>query len=772
MYKYFFLSGFIFFFLSFTAFAQDYIWTGHAENHDFFDETNWNDTSTNMPPETGSITTEADINKSLAIVDVSLEVLAGSPIRLGNGSLTLQNSSLAAVAITGGSVKIETGGYLALHASNALSGNTSFDFSSAIAWLKLPNIYPNVVLTGHITQFTIKEEPAIYTQNLRIDNYYAGGAMVRMEDATATPLVIYDQPDLDGDGIEVTVQDFHRGSEIPGGMNNKTASFILKRGYMATMAENDDGTGLSRVFIAQEEDLVVHKLPIELTTGVSFIRVIPWNWVSKKGIARTGTSFTGLNETWFYNWGNSAESTIHREFAPMTWGHTSATRERLEALIDKHKVTHIMGFNEPDDCHGQSGQWGNLCQVDVAVAIYENLMTTGLRLVSPGPREQGPFGWLKEFHEKATERSIRIDVIAVHWYDWGSNPQNTPDADPQQVFNRFRNYLNRVYEHYQLPIWITEFNANRHRNTHVHEGFLELALPYLESLHYVERYSWFETSSGHGEFYYEDGSYTHIGEFYRDQQSNPSVVGASLMAPSNLNGIDPEMRPPAGTLYRDFFEQYNSGQNLSSFYTVGNGQAYVVDVNTSTSHGTAFEGDKFGRSNNTSNGFFIQKTFTLEPGKTYVWELATRMAGGGIHRMEVLPSDIYSGKDFTNGDWQTNRVEFTVTESHPEVTLSLTREPKTILYFDNFILKEKKDVTSAIDHQHVTTHYVRVYPNPVADILRLETHDNNQDKIRIYNINGTLIKQLDYTKEINVSHLKQGVYFLRINNSTVRFVKL
>ena len=70
----------------------------------------------------------------------------------------------------------------------------------------------------------------------------------------------------------------------------------------------------------------------------------------------------------------------------------------------------------------------------------------------------------------------------MHWYDWGSNPANSPNANPQNIFNRFKNYLQNVYDLYGLPIWITEFNANPNRATWVNKGFMELALPYLESL--------------------------------------------------------------------------------------------------------------------------------------------------------------------------------------------------------------------------------------------------------------------------------------------------
>jgi len=119
-----------------------------------------------------------------------------------------------------------------------------------------------------------------------------------------------------------------------------------------------------------------------------------------------------------------------------------------------------------------------------------------MRIVSPGGREEAPSGWLKEFYNKAKAQDIRIDVIAVHWYDWGSGPTTTDGATGDQVFNRFKSYLTNVYNIYGLPIWITEFNANPARSQAVNARFLELALPYLEGLDYVERYNWFPYNSG------------------------------------------------------------------------------------------------------------------------------------------------------------------------------------------------------------------------------------------------------------------------------------
>jgi hypothetical protein len=84
------------------------------------------------------------------------------------------------------------------------------------------------------------------------------------------------------------------------------------------------------------------------------------------------------------------------------------------------------------------------------------------------------------------------------------------------------------------PIWITEFNANPNRNTWVNKQFMELALPYLENLDYVERYAWFQPNSGVAD-YFENDNYTAVGEIYKNQISTPSIPNASLSSESNLN---------------------------------------------------------------------------------------------------------------------------------------------------------------------------------------------------------------------------------------------
>lgn len=527
----FFIIFSILFLFSKINYAQVYTWNGNTGNKDFFDENNWEDTSTGAIPIAGSIDPFQDINLDL---EVSCEVIANENIQLGNGTLQLVNTLLSASAITGGSISIGENAYLELSSELPLL-NVSANFTSPNSWIKTTSILPSNFQSNFLDQIQINQVAAAYPINIRLDNYYSFGTIIRVNDNSVTPITIFEQDSLSGTAAAINIDQIHSGSNLPNNLNNNINSFLLKKGYMVTLASNEDGTGFSQVFIASEQDLVVHELPDNLKNDISFIRVLPWNWVEKRG---TGGDVQGLDNTWFYRWNNQGDSDLLREYAPMSWGRGGADEPSdIDLYQSKYKATHVLAFNEPDDCNGQSGQYGNMCIPDTALFFYKNLMKTGLRLVSPACREEAWDDWLKTFYDKATDQNIRIDVIALHWYDWGGNPTNSPNANPQNVFNRFKNYLDDVYDLYGLPIWITEFNANKHRTTAVNLAFLELALPYLDTLHYVERYAFFPPNTGVAEYFDAFGNLTDVGEFYKNQISTPSIPELFWNVPNNLNQI-------------------------------------------------------------------------------------------------------------------------------------------------------------------------------------------------------------------------------------------
>lgn len=541
-------------------------WTGEV-NNDFFDEGNWRmateDNSgqscnasspylyqicTSVPdlvidphPDANTLEPGAEINFNLYISTASVAASGNVVFACAQKGLTLTNSTLT---VTNGTV---TQGVLSLNNESTIyleqgtmSASLSLNFLDAASWVYLKQDNPKnlVTRTGNIF---INDVVGTLDNNFRINQYYQSGSVVRPLSNSFAPAKIYSNSNLQGSFADVSEDIIYSGASVPNGLNNNIRSFKLKRGFMATLAVNNNGTGKSRVYIASESDLTVNTLDIALEGNVSFIRVIPWNWVTKKG---TGFYYD-LDAGWYYNWNLNGNPYPNTEYVPMAWGASGTFPTAISQMIAKKKTTHVLGFNESDNCEDQSGQFNNLCQPAVAVAYYENLMSLGVRLGTPAPRENGPSGWLKDFANLAKAKDVRFDFVVVHWYDWGSNPASTPNATPQEIFNRFKSYLQSVYNIYKLPIWITEFNANPNRPNPTQEGFLNLALPFLDTLSYVERYAYFQPNSSIAQvptssanYFDANGALTNIGTLYKNHTSNPSISKATYTSPNNLDGLD------------------------------------------------------------------------------------------------------------------------------------------------------------------------------------------------------------------------------------------
>ncbi len=519
-------------FVGLISYAQQYQWTGASGDVDFFNELNWKDSSTSEIPSANSINPGQMIEFDLYI---TCEVIANDNINLGeNGKITIINGELSGVSVSGvGNIIMGESSYIYLDNSYPIGEGLSITFESNDTWIRLNNVKTSTTYYNYSDNFFQENQVLSYPETLRIDNYYQNGSIIRPHNDNSSYLTVFSENNFNGEFGNIFNNNVYLDESIPNGLNNDISSFILKKGYMATFAENNDGTGNSKVFIASEEDIIIDELSEYLNNRISFIRVLPWNWVSKKG---TAGDIQYMNNDWFYKWSNNGNSGLEREYTPMAWGKGAADDDNdIEIIKNKYKSTHLLAFNEPDDCNGQSGQYGNMCVVDTSLTYYKNLLKSGLRMISPACRQDAVFGWLNEFNSKSIDENIRIDVIAVHWYDWGSNPQNSPNANPQDVFNRFVNYVESVHQTYGLPIWITEFNANRHRNEWVHRQFLQLALPYLEETDYIERYAFFPPTTQVANFFDDNNNFTQIGEFYYNFNSSESIPYETHISASNLN---------------------------------------------------------------------------------------------------------------------------------------------------------------------------------------------------------------------------------------------
>nr|WP_294903011.1 glycosyl hydrolase [uncultured Lacibacter sp.] len=283
---------------------------------------------------------------------------------------------------------------------------------------------------------------------------------------------------------------------IPAGFENKIVSFYLPKGFMLVFAANEDGTGESVLFIAQDSAIKAN-LPARLQNNISFIRYIGINNPEKKGTASVNdAAVQAFSAQWYYGWSMNKSSFAKQQFVPMTWGKGSCTDDHVKYLVERNDVDHLLSFNEPDNTDQSN------VPVDTAIKRYRIMMKTGLRLASPVVTQDQVYGsgkWLSNFMAQAQSLKIRVDCLPVHWYDWGSQTNNaaTDSLTAERVFNRFVTYINNVHNAYPLlPVWVTEYNANINRTSEVvHKYFMKLSTEWMNSQAYIERYSYFFPAS-------------------------------------------------------------------------------------------------------------------------------------------------------------------------------------------------------------------------------------------------------------------------------------
>ena len=759
--------------------AQNLVWTGNASNNDFFDEGNWKNSVTNSSPISGTIDPGLAINFPLEINAVTALINASGDINLGTGSLSIGKANLKAPSVSGagGSLIINEGAYVELTDTTPFKSTTpkiQINFTSGIGWIKTTNYSPRLVSISNLGQIKVNGANSVYKTNLRLDNYYLKGCVIRPNLDSTTPLTVYDGENKQGESALITVNTIHSGDLIANSMNNKIESFLLKKGYMVTFADESDGTGKSKNYIASESDLVINTFPKLLQNSISFIRVLPWNWVTKKGV--NDVSDTNLNPSWRYQWNHTESSTVNWEFAPMSWGHGTTTDTGIEGFIAKYGSPYIMSFNEPDDCDAQSGQYGfagspKLCDVDEAVRLHKNFMKTGMRIVSPGGREEAPFGWLEEFYNKAKAQDVRIDVIAVHWYDWGSNPAANPNPTALQVFNRFKAYLTNVHNLYGLPIWITEFNANPARSQAINAAFLELAMPYLESLDYIERYCWFPYNSGTHFYGWNDATNTSnttislVGTAYKNQVSTPSIPEATVTADNNLNLVT----------YPNI--ALNKPATANSTYGATFLPSNAVDGNTTTTQWFA----NFGVANDVNFTPLpawievdLQGTYTIDSFRTI--EVSRAMKD---FRFEYWDATLNSGA----GGWSTALTvtgnpasPLTTSKSFAPITTTKVRLFVTAHNSTNYLRIIELEVYGKLAETLAVNKFEKqefaIYPNPVANGVLNISGEQPIDSVEVYNLLGAKMNTRFENGQLQVDNLTSGVYFLRINNKySYKFIK-
>jgi autotransporter-associated beta strand protein len=410
-----------------------------------------------------------------------------------------------------GSTTVTMTGRSELHITGAtapITGST-IHLNSSDAWFFMDGIRPNTVNSTYLSQVRINGASAVHGTNCRVVQY-GDGTVVIPHAPSFSPMTVYGGKLFTGSSLALTPYTAYGTTQL-GALNDNISSFKLKRGYMATLAQGSNGTGVSRCYVAQDGDLDVAVLQSNLDDQVSFIRVFPWRWVNKKGIA--GNIASGLNVRWWYNWNLDQNSSLNEEYVAIR-----QTRwwPGLGQNWQTRGINHLLGYNEPDHV-----DQANLSVAD-AISSWPDLLGTGLRVGSPAVTDGGRSTWLYPFMEQAETNDYRVDFVAVHYYRC-SSPTDAAGAATQMY-----NFLKEIHDTTGKPIWITEWNQGANwtgcgdPTGAQHSAAVSAMMDMLEETPWVERYALYNWVEDVRRVKWDDGSLTTSGVTYRDKPSRLS----------------------------------------------------------------------------------------------------------------------------------------------------------------------------------------------------------------------------------------------------------
>ena len=474
--------------------------------------------------------------------------------------------------------------------------NSTVQLNNADAWLFFDHIRPSTVLSSYLDKVLVNGTPAKNNPNVRVSIYKNGTVVIPYGNIAANvALEVFTQPFLQGDTKSFEIKTYHTDLAS---FDNKIRSFKLKRGFMATLANNNDGSGFSRVFIANDSDLIVTQMPLGLDTTVSFIRVFKWDWISKKGKAGGGNPVDLTQSTWYYDWNIAGSSTNDHEYVAIR---QNSGWPSWTAINTKEGVNHLSGFNEPD-----RPDQANMT-VDQCIAQWPNFMKSGMRVGSPSPATPQS-SWITDFLTKCDALNYRVDYVTIHCY-WGG-------LSPAQWYAQ----LKTIYDRVRRPLWITEWNNGANWTTEAWptdqtaqfakqlndmKGILQV----LDTTSFVERYAIYDWVENKRAMVLAD-TLTPAGKYYAANPSNLAFTPAKayvhewkLLLPSLFNTIQSD----------DYFKTTISWKNMNGEMG-GNIELQRLITGKDTDYKTVatYSGNNYGSTMNFNDSIYGQASYRLK----------------------------------------------------------------------------------------------------------------------------------------------------------------
>mgnify|MGYP000293491395 CR=1 FL=1 len=531
--------------------------------------------------------------KNITIYFVILFSLVGVSL-VAQNAILVQNQKLTIVDLGGDNYTV--GSNAELRISTPVSGKGTLNLTSDSGWVILDGVLPSRAVILHLGYFTVNGQKAVNNVNVRITNYLRG-CVIMPHSPGYEALSLFKDAAFAGDEMKCIPYKYYKIADL-GSFDNTVSSFKLKKGYMATFAQNENGTGYSKVFIADKDDVEVSTLQSALNNEVSFVRVFPWRYTEKKGMGWSSNSpIRSLRGSWFYNWGPSTtESVMDIEFVPMKWTAWNDVDGQWQTILNNNTSNHLLGFNEPD-----AATQANM-SLDLMLKRWPKMMESGMRLGSPCPA--GNKQLLYDFIKKCDELNYRVDFVTLHDYGEGTAQQ-------------FYNNCKTLHDKTGRPVWITEFNYGGSWTSGT-PTYAQAAARIKEIIErydvegIIERYAIFnfdETVNNNGKpqnravFYnpVENLNITPMGVVYRDQTSvmafNPLEqinIPFIMVAPVNFKGTNTDGKT-SKLVWQNFIDNSAGTFKLERSF---NGGAFTQVANiggTNTSYNDNVEAIGYGK---------------------------------------------------------------------------------------------------------------------------------------------------------------------------------
>ena len=525
-------------------------------------------------------------NLVIFLAFIGVQIYAQNPVLVENAKLTITN-------LGGDNYTIGTNAELRI--TTPLTANGTINFTTESGWLILDSVLPSQAIASHFSYISVNGQPAVNKVNVRVTNYLRG-CVIMPHSPTFEALSLFKETAYIGDEMKCIPYKYYKSVDLAS-FDNTVSSFKLKKGYMATFAQNENGSGYSKVFIAEKEDIQISTLQAGLNDRISFVRVFPWRYTDKKGFGsglpdfnRTNTPVKLTKSGWFYHWGTtSTEDLTDVEFVPMKWNAKSLTDYRWKEILDINYSNHLLGFNEPD-----GASQANMT-LDEMLLYWPKMMESGLRLGSPAPA--GNLQLLYDFIDKCDELNYRVDFAAIHDYGEGTALA-------------FYNKCKAVHDRTGRPVWVTEFNSGGTwtNSTPTYPAISTRIAEIMDKYDtegIIERYSIFNFD----EIVNDKGgvqnraifvtpaipnyTFTPLGETYRDNVSPMAYnvaeaidIPLKLVAPLNL-----KISNTNGSVNKLVWDNYNFAGIGTIFIERASGSSGYVTIAQINSNNSSYEDD-------------------------------------------------------------------------------------------------------------------------------------------------------------------------------------